>query len=131
MPRATPQYKKRAKYNYVITDITGTPIIGDFAPPNYFKLDQFYAEAFIADETFILYDAAGVQKVIEIATVANITNEQLYINKETKQIGFFEAPLTGECEIKAEDFFNTLRHLLTEGGDSLLSEDGLNLSAKH
>jgi hypothetical protein len=129
--KAVPTYTKRATYNYVITDISGTPIIGDFASPNYFKIDQFYAEVFIADTTFILYDAAGVAKVIEIATVTETTNDQMFINKITKQIGFFSTSLTGDCLVKAEDFFNTLTHLLTEGGDATLTEDGDNLAANH
>jgi len=127
--RAIPQYTKRSKYNYVITDIAGTPIIGDFAAPNYFKIDQFYAEVFIADETFILYDVAGVAKVIEIATVPEIQNDQLFVNKTTRQVGFFLFPVTGDCLDKAQNFFNTLNHLLTEGGDSVLTESGDNLSA--
>ena len=126
--RATPTYTKRANYNYVITDIAGTPIIGDFAAPNYFKIDQFYAEVFIADETFILYDAAGVQKVIEIATVPEIQNDQFFVNTDTGQVGFFMTALTGDCLDKAQDFFNTLNHLLTEGGDFILIENGDNLS---
>jgi hypothetical protein len=55
----------------------------------------------------------------------------MFINKITKQIGFFSTSLTGDCLVKAEDFFNTLTHLLTEGGDATLTEDGDNLAANH
>lgn len=127
--RATPTYTKKVKFNYVITDIAGTPIIGDFEAPNYFKVDQFYPEMFMADITNILHELNGDRKVIEIATVANISNNQLYINKDTKQIGFFETPLTGECEVKSGLFFDLIEALVDEDLVKLYDIDGNRLYA--
>jgi len=129
MARATPTHSKEIKRNYVICDISGTPIIGDFAAPNYFKIDQFYAEVFIADETFILYDAAGVQKVIEIATVANITNDQLIINKTDKTISFYLTSLDEPCYTKALQFQDLNEGLFDITGDPLFDINGDRLYA--
>ncbi len=107
------------------------PTSGVFESGNSIILDQPYDGITQYDLNRILTELDGTPKLITFDDSSAITNNQLFINKETKQIGFFSTPLTGDCLVKAEDFFNTLSHLLTEGGDSLLTENGDNLSAKH
>jgi dihydroxyacetone kinase DhaKLM complex PTS-EIIA-like component DhaM len=115
-------------YDIIITDITGTPNSGDFVDGNYFKINGQFQEVIDADTTNILYSIGEVPNIIEIATVLEITNDQLFVNKTTNEIGFFETALTGACLEKAQDFFNTLNHLLAESGDFILTENGDNLS---
>ena len=109
MPRAIPTYIKRIKYNFIVTDISGTPTGGVFEAGAYIKVDQFYAELFKADITNILHEINGDRKILayddmDIDTPA--INPQLLTSQDKQKISFYKEPLVEgtDCYIKAKKY---------------------------
>lgn len=101
MPRATPQYTKRIKYNLIVCDIAGTPIIGEPAG-NYIRLDQIYNNLTIVDTNRILTNADGKAKILEYDTLLVSTLDQLFSNGI--EILMFNDVLTGGCLSKTNNY---------------------------
>ncbi len=106
-------FSGRVKYNY--------SIVGDV-----FKIADKYNGMIVDDTSHIFYDASGNINTLSWAGMSNITNEQLFINKTTNQVGFFENALTPgtDCYDKAVFFMGLADQLF----DSLASplEDSTN-----
>ncbi len=106
-------FSGRVKYNY--------SIVGDV-----FKVAEKYNGMIVDDTSHIFYDASGNINTLSWAGMSNITNEQLFINKTTNQVGFFENALTPgtDCYDKAVFFMGLADQLF----DSLASplEDSTN-----
>lgn len=118
MARATPQYTKRIKYDFVVCDASGTPTGGELVVGSYIRIKEFYAEVFQSDTTNILYDVNGVAKVYPITEEYIIDNNQLFINAEENKVAWFANGLTpnSECEKKALKLVNIIEPLAVEEG---------------
>ena len=88
------------KQNFVVCDVSGTPISAEFQSGNYIKIaDDYFTESF--DLNNILYDAGGDAKIIAYDDLANITNNQLFVSLDKQKIMFYEEELTGDCLYRA------------------------------
>jgi|LGOV01.1.fsa_nt_gb hypothetical protein len=87
------------------------------------SISQIYPDLVVADTSNIIYDAGGNPKILDWNSVANITNNQLFINKITEQIMFYEEELSGDCLNKANKFMGFNVPLAVVEG-SLLTSDG-------
>ena len=88
------------KQNFVVCDVSGTPISAEFQSGNYIKIaDDYFTESF--DLNNILYDSSGNAKIIAYDDLANITNNQLFVSLDKQKIMFYETPLTGDCLYRA------------------------------
>lgn len=77
------------------------PPSGEVDDANSIILSDNYNHVFTTDTTNILTEN-GANKVVPIADVANITNQQLFVNKDEPSIAYYDESLTGDCLEKAK-----------------------------
>ena len=120
--KAIAQYIKRAKYNLVVCDISGTPTGGAWKSGAYIKPDQFYSELFIADTNNFWYDISGNSNIIAFNTFPNIAYQQIYLSQDKQTILTFKEPISGKCEEKALKYLGFNESYNVEEGSYLVTE---------
>ncbi|MCP4321813.1 MAG: hypothetical protein GY787_08195, partial [Alteromonadales bacterium] len=76
------------------------------------------------DTNRIQTETDGTGKVLPIADMLHITNNQMFATEDKKNIGFFDKELTGDCKNKAITFFKQGEQLTDQNGDLLFDAQG-------
>ncbi len=122
--RVAPEHSGRVRYNRVVCDVSGTPTGGEITPTGYIKLADKYNGITKYDTNRIQTELDGTGKVLPIADMLHITNNQMFATEDKKDIGFFDKELTGDCKNKAITFFKQGEQLTDQNGDLLFDAQG-------
>ncbi len=122
--RVAPEYSGRVRYNRVVCDVSGTPTGGEITPTGYIKLADNYTGITKYDTNRIQTETDGTGKVLPIADMLHVTNNQQFASEDKKDIGFYDKALTGDCKNKAIAFFKQGEQLTDQNGDLTFDAQG-------
>lgn len=94
-----------------------------------FSIADKYNEIIASDVNNILYDVSGEPKTLSWSAIANITNQQLIINKDELTVAWYESSLSEPCYAKALKQQKLIEGLFDINLEPLFDIDGSRLYA--
>lgn len=86
------------------------------------RIDAIYPELVLADVNNLIYDTEGAPKDLLIATLPNVSYNQLFFNSETNKVLFFSVPLAGTCLVDANKYMGFNEPLFTSEGEPVYTQ---------
>lgn len=119
--RITPEFNGAIKKPLIVCDVSGVPTGGQWESGAYAKFDQEYDGV-----PNVLPFKNVTMQVVPYDSLANITDDQLFVTIDKQELGLFETAISGDCYGKALDYFKlgSAEHATDSEGGLIFDVDG-------